>query len=127
MIRWAVPSDVPAIHDLIVELAEFENEPEAVESAPEDLVAALFGDQPALFCHVAESDDGEVVGFALWFVNYSTWLGKHVIYLEDLCVRSEFRGRGVGGALLAQLARIFIDRGYRRLEWWVMDAPSMRP
>ena len=121
MIREATPADVPAIHDMIVELAVYEKEPDAVLATAEDLHRALFGEAPALFGHVAQSDDGSVVGFALWFLNYSTWLGKHGVYLEDLYVRPEHRGGGYGKALLATLAGICLDRGYGRLEWWVLD------
>jgi GNAT superfamily N-acetyltransferase len=91
-----------------------------------DLRKALFGPEPALFAHVAE-ESGEVTGFALWFVNYSTWLGRHGIYLEDLYVSPAARGRGIGKALLAALAAICAERGYGRLDWWVLDvnAPAL--
>ena len=121
MIREATHSDIRAIHDMIVELAVYENEPDAVLATPEDLERALFHDSPALFAHVAEDPEHGVVGFALWFLNYSTWLGKHGIYLEDLYVKPEHRGSGYGIALLSNLANICIDRGYGRLEWWVLD------
>lgn len=121
MIREAAPTDVPAIHDMIVELAVYEKEPDAVLATPDDLSRALFGPSPALFGHVAEADDGTVVGFALWFLNYSTWLGKHGIYLEDLFVKPEHRGGGYGKALLANLAHLCVERDYGRLEWWVLD------
>jgi GNAT superfamily N-acetyltransferase len=80
----------------------------------------LFGDHPAVFAHVAEHE-GAVAGFALWFVNYSTWTGRHGIYLEDLYVSPELRGHGYGRALLAELARICVERGYGRLDWSVLD------
>lgn len=121
MIREATPADVNAIHEMIVELAVYEKEPDAVLAAPEDLHRALFGDSPALFGHVAEDAEGNVVGFALWFLNYSTWLGTHGIYLEDLYVKPDARGAGHGIALLSTLANICIERGYGRLEWWVLD------
>lgn len=121
VIREATPADVESIHDMIVELAVYEKEPNAVLATPQDLHRALFGDSSALYGHVAESDDGTIVGFALWFLNYSTWLGKHGIYLEDLYVQPEHRGGGYGKALLANLARICVERGYGRLEWWVLD------
>ena len=121
MIREAKPSDVAAIHDMIVELAVYEKEPDAVLATSDDLHHNLFGPDPALFAHVAEDEDGTVVGFALWFLNYSTWLGKHGIYLEDLYVKADHRGGGHGKALLAHLAGICIGRGYGRLEWWVLD------
>jgi GNAT superfamily N-acetyltransferase len=91
-----------------------------VELTPERLHAALFGPSPAAFCHVAEAD-GQVVGMALWFVNFSTWLGVHGIYLEDLYVRPTHRRAGLGRALLETLARVAVDRGYGRLEWAVLD------
>jgi len=86
----------------------------------DDLRRSLFGDQPAVFAHVAEHE-GAVAGFALWFVNYSTWTGRHGIYLEDLYVSPELRGHGYGRALLTELARICVERGYGRLEWSVLD------
>lgn len=121
MIREATPDDVNAIHEMIVELAVYEKEPDAVLATPEDLESNLFGDSPALFGHVAQDAEGNVVGFALWFLNYSTWLGTHGIYLEDLYVKPDARGAGHGIALLSTLANICIERGYGRLEWWVLD------
>ena len=126
MIRDATPDDVAAIHDMIVGLAEFEMEPDAVTATPADLQEALFGPRPALFAHVADDAEHGVVGFSLWFLNYSTWLGTHGIYLEDLFVQPEHRGSGYGKALLANLARICVERGYGRLEWWVLDEPNMQ-
>ncbi|GAA1070499.1 GNAT family N-acetyltransferase [Nocardiopsis composta] len=120
MIRPARPDDVPAVLRLIRDLAVYEREPDAVQTTEEDLAQALFGENPAVFAHIAE-DAGEPVGFALWFVNFSTWTGRHGIYLEDLFVRPEMRGRGYGRALLTELARICVQRGYRRLEWSVLD------
>lgn len=111
---------------MIIDLAIYEREPDAVKATEADLAEALFGGQPALFGHVAEDPAGEVVGFALWFLNYSTWLGTHGVYLEDLYVKPEVRGSGYGKELLATLAAVCVERGYRRLEWWVLDwnAPS---
>jgi len=120
VIRPARPDDVPAVLRLIRDLAVYEREPDAVQTTEEDLAQALFGENPAVFAHIAE-DAGEPVGFALWFVNFSTWTGRHGIYLEDLFVRPEMRGRGYGRALLTELARICVQRGYRRLEWSVLD------
>ena len=119
-IRPARPDDVERIYELIIELATYERSADKVESSAEDLRAALCAPEPALFGHVAVVG-GQIVGFALWFVNYSTWSGKHGIYLEDLYVRPEMRGQGTGRALLATLASICLQRGYRRLEWWVLD------
>ncbi len=119
-IRAALLEDVPRISELINELAEYERAADQATATADDLRAALFASQPALFGHVALCDD-QVVGFALWFINYSTWVGKHGIYLEDLYVTPEMRGRGVGKALLAELASICVQRGYGRLDWWVLD------
>ncbi len=120
MIRPARPADIGAVHALILDLAEYERGQDQVTATEDDLRAALLAPRPSLFAHVAEAG-GEVVGFALWFINYSTWTGRHGIYLEDLYVRPEQRGHGHGTALLAELARICLQRGYRRLEWWVLD------
>jgi GNAT superfamily N-acetyltransferase len=126
MIRPATPADVPVIHRLIRELADYERSLAEVTATEQDLHDSLFAAQPAVFAHVAEHE-GEVVGFALWFLNYSTWLGKHGIYLEDLYVTPQQRGRGLGKGLLAELAEICVQRGYGRLEWWVLDwnAPAI--
>lgn len=120
IVRPATPADVPRISELIRELAEYERSADQAVATADDLRAALFASQPALFGHVVEWD-GAVVGFALWFINYSTWVGKHGIYLEDLYVTPEMRGRGAGKALLAELASICVQRGYGRLDWWVLD------
>ena len=121
MIRVARPQDVPAIYRLIRELARYEKSLPEVTATEEDLRRSLFGADPAVYAHIAAGDDGAVVGFALWFLNYSTWTGQHGIYLEDLFVEPGTRGRGYGKALLAELARICVERGYRRLEWAVLD------
>ena len=127
MIRPARAADIPAIHQMIRDLAEYERSLPEVSATEDDLRAALLGGHPSLFAHVAE-EDGELAGFALWFLNYSTWLGRHGIYLEDLYVRPERRGQGHGRALLAELARICVDRGYGRLDWSVLDwnSPTRR-
>jgi GNAT superfamily N-acetyltransferase len=121
VIRPARPDDVPAILQLIHGLAEYERAAHEVRATEAQLHASLFGAQPAVFAHVAEDDGGEVVGFALWFLNFSTWLGRHGIYLEDLYVRPDHRGRGYGKALLTTLARLAVEQGYGRVEWWVLD------
>ena len=105
---------------MIRELAEYEREPGQVEATEESLHDALFCNHPAVFCHIAEHED-ECTGFALWFLNFSTWKGRHGIYLEDLYVRPSTRGHGYGKALLRELAQIAAARGYGRLEWWVLD------
>jgi GNAT superfamily N-acetyltransferase len=119
-IRPAREDDVPVIASLIRELAEYEREPDSAKATEADLHAAFFGPSPAVFCHVAETN-GEVVGLAIWFLNYSTWTGKHGIYLEDLFVRPEARGTGLGKALLMTLIEIAKERGYARVEWSVLD------
>jgi GNAT superfamily N-acetyltransferase len=129
-IRPVRPEDVPAIDAMIRELAAYERAPDAVVATPADLHAALFtneksgGTGPALFGHVVEVEGTggpRLAGFALWFLNYSTWLGRHGLYLEDLYVREADRGRGYGEALLATLARICVERGFGRFEFWVLD------
>ncbi|MFJ6935233.1 GNAT family N-acetyltransferase [Streptomyces sp. NPDC101132] len=121
MIRTATPADVPAIHTMVRELAAYERALDEARASEEQLHEALFGERPAAFAHIAETDEGEVAGFALWYLNFSTWRGVHGIYLEDLYVRPEMRGGGHGKALLTELARICVERGYERLEWSVLD------
>ena len=120
LIREAKLSDVQVIYDLIVELAIYEKEPDAVVASAEDIQENLFGTNPVAYCHVAEVD-GQVVGIAIWFLNYSTWLGKAGLYLEDLFVKPEFRGSGLGLSLMKTLAQVCVDRGYERFQWWVLD------
>jgi GNAT superfamily N-acetyltransferase len=126
MIRTATPADVPLIHAMVRELADYERALSEAKATEQQLHDALFGAHPAVFAHVAE-DEGAVVGFALWFLNFSTWNGTHGIYLEDLYVRPSARGAGHGKALLTELARLCVERGYGRLEWSVLDwnAPSI--
>lgn len=128
MIRPATESDIPAIHAMIRELAEYERAPEAARATPEQLHSALFDAHPAAFALIAEEEpDGAPVGFALWFRNFSTWTGTHGVYLEDLYVRPDRRGCGHGRALLAELAAICVARGYERFEWSVLtwNEPSI--
>jgi GNAT superfamily N-acetyltransferase len=120
MIRPARPADIPAIYQLIRDLASYENALAEVTGTEEQLRRALLAEPPAVFAHVAEHD-GQVAGFALWYLSFSTWQAGHGIYLEDLYVRPELRGSGLGRALLAELARLCVDRGYQRLEWAVLD------
>ncbi len=126
-VRPVAPADVATVCQLIRELAAYERAEQEVEITEAQLHEALFNPHPALFGHVGLDTEGEVVGFALWFLNFSTWRGSHGIYLEDLYVRPEHRGTGLGRALLAELARVCVRRGYRRLEWWVLDwnAPAI--
>jgi GNAT superfamily N-acetyltransferase len=125
-IRPAAPADVAAVLRLIRELAAYERAPESVTATEELLRAALFGEPPSAFCHVAQVG-GSVEGFALWFVNFSTWLGRPGLYLEDLFVRPGARGHGLGRALLSTLAGIAVERGYGRLDWAVLtwNAPAI--
>ena len=123
-VRPARPEDVEQIHSLVVELAAYERADDEVASTPGQLSAALFAPTPQVFCHVADADkasDGSLAGFALWYVTYSTWTGRHGIWLEDLFVRPAHRSRGHGRDLLGRLAAECVSRGYGRLEWWVLD------
>jgi len=120
VIRAAVAPDVPTLLELVKELAAYEKEPDAVLATEKDLHDALFGPDPSAGCHVAEVD-GAVVGFALWYRTFSTWQGKPGLWLEDLYVRPEARGTGLGKALLVELARTAVQRGWTRFEWWVLD------
>ena len=119
-IRPAIVEDVAAIHQLICDLATYEHALDQVKATAEQLREALFAPQPAVHALVAEID-GVVVGFALYFLSFSTWEGVHGIYLEDLYVRPEQRGTGLGKALLTSLAAIAAARGYARVEWSVLD------
>lgn len=119
-LRLATRGDVPLILALIRELAEYEREPDAVEADEALLAANLFGPHPGAEVVMADVD-GEPAGFALFFHNFSTWLGRRGLYLEDLFVRPRFRGRGVGQVLMAYLAKVAIERGCGRFEWSVLD------
>ncbi len=119
-IRAAVEADSALIFALVRELAEYEKLSGEVDATPEAIAAALFAREPRLFCDIAEWN-GEPVGFAVWFLNFSTFRGRHGIYLEDIFVRSTFRKRGVGKALMARLAQRCVDEGYARVEWAVLD------
>ncbi|MBS3180420.1 MULTISPECIES: GNAT family N-acetyltransferase [unclassified Pseudoclavibacter] len=134
-IRPAVPADVPQILDLIRGLAVYEREPDAVKTTEEQLHRNFFGENPAVFATVAEApreteagaDSTRLDGIALWFLSYSTWEGEHGIWLEDLYVREDARGGGIGKALLGSLAQECVAKGYRRLEWSVLkwNEPSI--
>src|SRR5687767_9816852 len=122
MIRFATEADVDVIGELIRGLAEYERMADQVAWTREQLQINLFGPRPYAEVLIAEDDvSREVVGFALFFHNFSTFLGKPGIYLEDLFVRPEQRGKGWGKALLRELARLAVARGCGRLEWWVLD------
>ena len=120
MIRYATKEDVPRIHQLIKDLAEYEKAPLEANATLEQIEESLFSQHPVAYCHVAE-DNGLVVGIYIWFLNYSTWVGKPGIYLEDLYIDPAHRGKGFGLAFLKELARICIERDYERLQWWVLD------
>jgi GNAT superfamily N-acetyltransferase len=120
LIRRIEPDDVAAVVGLVHELATYELAPTECHLTSEQLHTALFGERVALYGHVAVVDD-QVVGCALWFLNFSTWRGVHGIYLEDLFVQPAHRGAGLGRALLAELARECVRNGYARLEWFVLD------
>ncbi len=126
-VRPAEPDDVVAIDAMVHELAEHEKAPELVQATPDDLAAALFGDgtgEPRVHAHVAEvrvDDAWQVAGMAVWYLTYSTWTGRHGLWLEDFYVRPPARRLGIGRGLLAALTAVCAERGYRRVEWWVLD------
>ena len=126
-IRPAAVDDVPLIRALIGELAVYEKLADAAVATEDDLRVQLFGDWPAAEVLIGEAD-GEPAGFALFFHNFSTFLGKRGLYLEDLFVRPAFRGSGLGRQLMATLARIAVQRGCGRFEWSVLDwnEPAIR-
>jgi GNAT superfamily N-acetyltransferase len=119
-IRAATPSDRDLVFSFIRDLAEYERLLDDVVATPDDVARALFAEHPRVFCDVAEWN-GEAAGFALWFYNFSTFRGRHGIYLEDLFVRPHFRAKGIGKALLTHLAKRAVDEGCARVEWWVLD------
>jgi GNAT superfamily N-acetyltransferase len=125
-IRPARPGEAGLVLAFVRELAEYEKLTHEVDATEAMIDAALFGLQPRIFCDFAEWD-GAPVGFALWFLNFSTFSGRSGIYLEDLFVRSAFRGKGIGKALMVQLARRCVTQGWARLQWSVLDwnAPSI--
>ena len=147
LVREATPEDVAQMHQMINELAEYEKAPEEVIATEHNLMKALFGrdfsspefdqhdsistsgsantphGQPAVYAFVIEdpNDSDQLAGMAIWFLNYSTWDGTHGVYLEDLYVRPQFRGQGMGKALMKRLAQVCIDNDYSRFQWWVLD------
>ena len=127
VVRYAERRDCPLIAVLIAELAAYEKLAHEARATPAALDAALFGPAPRAFCEIAEVD-GEAVGFALWFYNFSTFVGRSGLYLEDLFVRPQARGRGAGLALLRSLARRCVVEDLGRMEWAVLDwnAPALR-
>lgn len=125
-IRSATAADAALILAFVRELALYEKLAHDAVATEAELAAALFGPNPRVFCDIAEQD-GRPAGFAVWFYNFSTFRGRHGIYLEDLFVRPAFREQGIGKALLRRLAARCVDEGLARLEWWVLDwnAPSI--
>jgi GNAT superfamily N-acetyltransferase len=125
-VRPARPDDAALIHGFIGELADYERLRHEMTASAEDIGAALFGESPRVFCEIAEID-GEPVGFALWFYNFSTFVGRCGLYLEDLFVRPSARGSGAGKALLRSLAQRCVEEGLGRFEWSVLDwnAPAI--
>ena len=134
VVRPADPADVAQMHDMILELAEYENGLPEVVASEADLFRALFGGTsfsdtpantpsggPAIFAHVIDCPDGGLAAMSIWMLNYSTWEGQYGIYLEDLYVKEKFRGTGMGRALMENLARMCIERGYTRFQWWVLE------
>jgi diamine N-acetyltransferase len=120
VIRSARPEDSGLIFSLLCELAEYEKLSHEVVATEAGIAAALFDDDPVLFCEIAEWQ-GKPAGFAIWFFNFATFAGRRGIYLEDLFVRPAFRGKGIGKALLAYLARLCAENGWSRLQWSVLD------
>src|SRR6202521_2887586 len=119
-IRRARPDEAGLALSFVRELAEYENLLHEVEATEAAIAEALFGGNPRLFCDIAEWN-GEAAGFAVWFINFSTFSGRSGIYLEDLFVRPALRGKGIGRALLAHLARQCVENGWSRLQWSVLD------
>jgi GNAT superfamily N-acetyltransferase len=119
-VRRAVAGDEADILRMIVALAVFEDEPDAVNATEESLRAVMFGGDPRVFAHIAEID-GRAIGVALWFLNFSTWTGRHGLYLEDLFVDGSARRMGVARALFAALADEATKRGCARIEWSVLS------
>jgi GNAT superfamily N-acetyltransferase len=126
-IRAAKPADRDLVFAFIRDLAEYEKLLDDVIATPDDVARALFAPHPRVYCDLAEWD-GAPAGFALWFYNFSTFRGRHGIYLEDLFVKPAFRGKGIGKALLAHLAKRAVAEGCARVEWWVLDwnEPSIK-
>lgn len=119
-IRKGQKEDAQAIHNLIVELAVFEKEPEAVEITAEDLIKDGFSENPRFKIFVAEEDNNNIIGMALFYERYSTWKGK-TIHLEDLIVSQEKRGIGAGKELYKSVMKYAFDNGYKRVAWEVLD------
>jgi GNAT superfamily N-acetyltransferase len=126
LIRAARPADSALIFALVRELADYEKLNADADASEAQIAAALFADAPRLCCDIAEWD-GQPAGFAVWFLNFSTFRGRHGIYIEDIFVKAAYRGRGIGKALMAWLAHTCVEQGYARCEWAVLDwnAPGL--
>lgn len=120
IIRPATIADTDEILALIYELALYEKAPDEAKATADQIRESFFSESPKVFCDLVEVD-GAIAGLAIWFLNYSTWQGKHGIYLEDLFIRPQYRGAGYGKGLLKHLAAICEERGYGRFQWWVLD------
>jgi GNAT superfamily N-acetyltransferase len=120
MIRLARPDDVPELLRLVRGLAEYEREPDAVEATEPSLHAALFGPEPLVHALVAEAGE-RLVGMAVWFLAFSTWTGRHTLFLEDLFVEADQRGTGLGRQLMVALAAEAVARGCGRMDWSVLN------
>ena len=120
VIREARSGDAALVMEFIRALANYEKLAHDVVTNEREIAAALFGPQPRVFCDIAEWN-GEAAGFAVWFYNFSTFRGRHGIYLEDLFVKPDFRGHGIGKALLANLARRAVEQNCARVDWSVLD------
>ena len=121
LIRPARTDESQLVVVLIYDLAVYEKETDLGVATLEQINSAFFCQNPAVFCDLVEDDTGKVVGFATWFLNFSTWTGTHGVYLEDLFVEPSARGKGYGKALLVHLAKLCVERGYHRFQWWVLD------
>jgi GNAT superfamily N-acetyltransferase len=126
-IRTATKADGALVYAFVRGLAAYERLLDEVVATQDDIARALFGPNPRVFCDIAEWD-GEPAGFALWFYNFSTFRGRHGIYLEDLFVEPGHRGKGIGKALLVHLAKRAVAEDCSRVEWWVLDwnEPSIK-
>ncbi len=120
VIRKAEPADSALIFSLVRELADYEKLSGEVDATEQAIAAVLFAKEPRVFCDIAEWD-GEPAGFTTWFLNFSSFRGRHGIFLEDLFVRPQFRKRGIGRALLKRLAARCVEHGFVRFEWAVLD------
>ena len=120
IIRPATIADLPDIFKYIHALAEYEKASDEVVLSLDDLEQSFFGENPQVYCLLSQ-EANVVTGIAIWHLNYSTWLGKYGLYLEDLFVDPKYRGAGHGKALLVRLAQICVERGYPRFQWWVLD------